>query len=161
MISPESSRSHVSTYSILQEGCAVTIFNSDIAAAITCPESVWSRGAGARLRHRHHRRLVPAARHRGPDLPPHQELRRSARRSSLLPAAAVSENVSRHQRASGLGDGLRTRRAAAGTEQVMNTGEVAAQGAGADFANGEVVGASASPTQTMRHPNLIERLVLE
>ena len=64
-------------------------------------------------------------------------------------------------RASGSRDGLRTRRAAAGTEQVMNTGEVAAQGAGADFANGEVVGASASPTQTMRRPNLIERLVLE
>ena len=169
MISPESSRSHISTCSILQEGCAVKTFNycssaaesagdSDIAAAITCPESVWSRGAGARLRHRHHRRLVPAARHRGPDLPPHQELRRSARRSSLLTAVAVSKNVSRHNKGK---DGLRTRRAAAGTEQVMNTGEVAAQGAGADFANGEVVGASASPTQTMRHPNLIERLVLE
>ena len=72
--------------------------DSDIAAAITCPESVWSRGAGARLRHRHHRRLVPAARHRGPDLPPHQELRRSARRSSLPTAVAVSNNVSRHDK---------------------------------------------------------------
>ena len=109
MISPESSRSHISTCSILQEGCAVKTFNycssaaesagdSDIAAAITCPESVWSRGAGARLRHRHHRRLVPAARHRGPDLPPHQELRRSARRSSLPTAVAVSNNVSRHDK---------------------------------------------------------------
>jgi hypothetical protein len=33
----------------------------------------------------------------------------------------------------------------AGTEQVMNNGEVAAQGAGADFANGEVVGKCRRP----------------
>ena len=161
MISPESSRSHVSTYSILQEGCAVTIFNSDIAAAITCPESVWSRGAGARLRHRHHRRLVPAARHRGPDLPPHQELRRSARRSSLPTAVAVSNNVSRHdkgKRISGWAENAARRGRHGAGDEHRRGGGAGRRGRLCQWRGGRCV--RLPNPHRMRRPSLIGRSVL-